>query len=89
MRPDCEPTTHSRAEHRPTLVILVSEVVSIEELPSSKDFKFNSSEVCFERRLFLDSSLIVHLTTNVEEEEEATASGAEKEARSSSFLSAS
>ena len=87
MRPDCEPTTHSRAEHRPTLVILVSEVVSIEELPSSKDFKFNSSEVCFERRLFLDSSLIVHLTTNVEEE--ATASGAEKEARSSSFLSAS
>lgn len=88
MQPDCEPTTHSRAEHRPTLVILVSEVVSIEELPSSKDFKFNSSEVCFERRLFLDSSLIVHLTTNVEEEE-ATASGAEKEARSSSFLSAS
>ena len=88
MQPDCEPTTHSRAEHRPTLVILVSEVVSIEELPSSKDFKFNSSEVCFERRLFLDSSLIVHLTTNVEEEE-ATASGAEKKARSSSFLSAS
>ena len=88
MQPDCEPTTHSRAEHRPTLVILVSEVVSIEELPSSKDFKFNSSEVCFERRLFLDSSLIVHLTTNVEEDE-ATASGAEKEARSSSFLSAS
>ena len=88
MQLDWEPTTHSRAEHRPTLVILVSEVVSIEELPSSKDFKFNSSEVCFERRLFLDSSLIVHLTTNVEEDE-ATASGAEKEARSSSFLSAS